>query len=119
MLRVRMLSGDDVASVPLVEVISVRALKQQLNGLHGMPNRFRQRLFSCGSPLDDSEMLSSPLDLELVLLTHADATQTQADELVTAVANGSTTEVPYAQPKLKKLGVLLVGSLLFNFWVST
>ena len=103
MLRVRMLSGEEVASVPVVEVIDVRSLKQRLTGLHGMPNRFRQRLFSCGNPLDDSATLSSPLDLELVLLTHSDATQTQANELVTAAANGSTTQASYAQPKLINL----------------
>ena len=92
MLRIRMLSGEDVVSIPVGEVIDVRAMKQRLNALHGLPNRFRQRLFLGGSPLDDSAALSSPADLELVLLTHADATQTQVDELVTAAANGSTTE---------------------------
>ncbi|CAE7942505.1 unnamed protein product [Symbiodinium sp. KB8] len=93
MLRIRMLSGEDVASIPVGEVIDVRAMKQRLNALHGLPNRFRQRLICQGSPLDDSATLSSPADLELVLLPHSDATETQVVELVTAAAKGSTTEV--------------------------
>ena len=102
MLRIRMLSGEEVVRIPLEEVADVRALKQRLNTLHGLPNRFRQRLFFRGSPLHDSATLSSPANLELVLLTHSDTTQTQVDELVTAAANGSTTEVPFARPKLRK-----------------
>ena len=103
MLRIRMLSGEDVASIPVGEVIDVRAMKQRLNALHGLPNRFRQRLICQGSPLDDSATLSSPADLELVLLPHSDATETQVDELVTAAANGSTTEASFARPKPRKL----------------
>ena len=103
MLRIRMLSGEDVASIPVGEVIDVRAMKQRLNALHGLPNRFRQRLICQGSPLDDSATLSSPADLELVLLPHSDATETQVVELVTAAAKGSTTEASFARPKPRKL----------------
>ena len=108
MLRIRMLSGEEVVSVALEAVVNVLAWKQWLNLLHGVPDRFRPTLFFCGSslddattlsspffrcsPLDDSATLSSPAGLELVLLTHSDATQTQVDELVTAATNGSTTE---------------------------
>ena len=104
MLRIRMLlSGEEVVSIAVVEVINVRALEQRLHGLHGLPNRFRQKLFSCGISLDDSAILSSPLDLELVLLTRSDAKQTRADELVTAAAKGSTAEASFSRlihPKL-------------------
>ena len=102
MLRIRMLSGEEVVSVPLGEVVNVLALKQRLNMLHGLPNRFRQRLLFRGSPLDDAATLSSPADLELVLLTHSDAAETQVEELVTAAANGSATEASSARPKLRK-----------------
>ena len=59
MLRIRMMSGEEVASMPAVELSDVRTLKQQLNWLHGLPSRFRQRLFLCGTPLDDSANLDS------------------------------------------------------------
>ena len=62
----------------------LRELKLQLHALHGFPARFRQRLFFCGDPMDDSAELDSPMDLELVLLTYSDASQTQAAELATA-----------------------------------
>ena len=74
MLRVRMLSGEVVASIPseeLEDVNDARSLKQRLHRLHGLPPRFRQRLFHCGRPLDDMDRLEldSPMDVELVLLT--------------------------------------------------
>ena len=95
MLRIRMLSGEPVASMPVEELSDVKALKQQLNHAHGLPTRFRQRLFLCGSPLDDSAPLNSPMELELVLLSYSATSQTQAEaeELATASASGSMTEV--------------------------
>ena len=50
-----LLSGEAVVKIPLEEVVDVRALKQRLNMLHGLPNRFRQRLLFRGRPLDDSK----------------------------------------------------------------
>ena len=44
MLHVRMLSGHEVASIPVEKVSSVRGVKQRLHQLHGLPPRFRQRL---------------------------------------------------------------------------
>ena len=43
MLRVHLLSGEEVASVPAEEVRTVRELKQRLHELHGLPPRFQQR----------------------------------------------------------------------------
>ena len=93
MLRIRMLSGEEVASVPVDQLSNARALKQQLNRMHALPTRFRQRLFLDGNPLDDSALLASPMELELLLLSYSMASQTYAEELVTASQNGSATEV--------------------------
>ena len=92
MLRIRLLSGADFASIPVAELADVRALKQRLNRLHGLPTRFRQRLLLRGCPLDDSAKVDSPMDLDLILLTHSDSSPAQADELATAAATGSTSQ---------------------------
>ena len=44
MLHIRMLSGEELASLPVEEVSDVRELKRLLNRRHGQPPRFRQRL---------------------------------------------------------------------------
>ena len=94
MLRIRMLSGEEVGSIPVGELTDVRELKLRLRPqLHGCPPRFRQRLFHCGNPMDDSVKLDSEMDLELVLLTYSASSETQAEELVTAAGSGSKTEV--------------------------
>ncbi|OLP87712.1 Ankyrin repeat domain-containing protein 50 [Symbiodinium microadriaticum] len=93
MLRIRMLSGEEVAAMPVEELRDVKELKQQLNRLHGLPTRFRQRLFVCGTLLDDSAPLDLLMELELVLLSYSATSQTQTEELVTASTNGSVTEV--------------------------
>ena len=93
MLCVRMLSGEQVASMPVEELSDVRALKQQLNDFHGLPTRFRQRLMLCGNPLDDSARLDSPMELQLILLSYIVASKEQEEELATASANGSTSKV--------------------------
>ena len=95
MLRIRALSGEEVASIPVEELTDVRELKLKLHRLHGFPTRFKQRLFLRGDPMDDSAELDSPMDLELVLLTFFDASQAEAAELVTAAANGSASQVPH------------------------
>ena len=48
-----MLSGAEVASIPVEELSDVRALKQTLHLFHGLPPRFRQRLVLRGDPLLD------------------------------------------------------------------
>ncbi|CAE7882527.1 unnamed protein product [Symbiodinium microadriaticum] len=91
MLRIRMMSGEEVASMPVVDLSDVKTLKQQLNWLHGLPSRFRQRLFLCGNPLDDSASLDSPVELELVLLPLS--AEAHVDKLLTASVNGSVCQV--------------------------
>ena len=92
MLRIRMLSGEEVVSVPLGEVVNVLSIEAAAEYAARPAESIQtKRLLFRGSPLDDSATLSSPADLELVLLTHSDATETQVEELVTAAANGSAT----------------------------
>ena len=92
-----MLSGEQVASIPVEELSDVQALKQQLHRLHGLPTRFRQRLFFCGNLLDESAHLDSPMELDVVLLSYCVASQTPAEELTTACAKGSITEVGFGK----------------------
>ena len=68
MLHIRSLAGEELVKVPLEEVSEVRELKRHLHRLHNLPVRFRQRLFFCGSLLDDDAKLDAPMDLDLLLL---------------------------------------------------
>ncbi|OLP77259.1 Ankyrin repeat and KH domain-containing protein mask [Symbiodinium microadriaticum] len=88
-----MLSGEEVESIPVGELSDVKELKLHLHRLHGLPTRFRQRLLRGGNPMDDSVMLDSPMDLDLVLLTYSAASQRQACQLVEYAVRGSATEV--------------------------
>ena len=67
MLRIRMVSGEEVASMAVDRLSNVRALKEQLNRFHDLPTRFRQRLLLDGNPVDDSAQLVSPMSCKLVL----------------------------------------------------
>ena len=71
MLHIRMLSGETLASMPLEEVSSVREVKRRLHQLHGLPPRFRQKLFLQGAALGDAEELDSPVDIYLDLVLQA------------------------------------------------
>ncbi|OLQ10090.1 Ankyrin repeat domain-containing protein 39 [Symbiodinium microadriaticum] len=93
MLRVTMLSGEQVASIPVMELSDVRSLKQRLHRLHNFPTRFRQRLLHEGSPLGDDAKLDSIAHLELLLLSYHPTSQSQANELVTAAMNGFVDQV--------------------------
>ena len=77
MLRITMLSGEEVASMPLPDLSDVRALKEQLHRLHGLPTRFRQRLFHCGNPVDDATPLDAAMELSLVLLSYIACSERQ------------------------------------------
>ena len=79
--------------MPLQDLSDVRAVKEQLHPLHGMPTRFRQRLFHCGNPVDDATPLDAAMELGLVLLSYHACSETKAEELATASANGSVSEV--------------------------
>ena len=93
MLHIRMISGEVVTSLAVEELDAVRDLKDRLNQRHGMPPRFRQRILFHGKSLDDTTQLDSAMDLDLVLLTFADVTQSQVDDLTAAAAEGSMDEV--------------------------
>ena len=69
MLRIRRISGEELA-ITLEEdlVPDVRALKQYLNQLHGLPPRFRQRLLLHGQCLEDTATLPPGMELELAVL---------------------------------------------------
>ena len=95
MLRVRMLSGEEVASLPVEEVSNVLELKRRLHQLHGLPPRFRQRLLLQGANLDDAHTFDSPLDLDLVLQPFSSVCQTQLDELLPAARDGSVGKAGY------------------------
>ena len=99
MLRIRLLLGLEAACIPQEELSDVKALKQDLNRLHGFPLRFRQKLFRGSSlnTLDDTAKLDCETELDLVLLTYAAASQAEADLLVTAAENGSKAEARLAQ----------------------
>ena len=94
MLQIRMMSGEEVAAMPVEEVSSVREVKRRLHKLHGLPPRFRQRLMVQGSSLklDDADKLESPMDLALVVVPFSSPSPTQAEDLVEAAGNGSTKE---------------------------
>ena len=88
------MSGQEVATIPLAEAGEVKALKQRLHRLHGIPSRFRQRLLFCGDALDDSVKQDSSMDLELVLLAYSNsrASKTQGIQLLSAAKIGSASE---------------------------
>ncbi|CAE7943916.1 mask [Symbiodinium sp. KB8] len=93
MLRLTwMTSGEEVASIGVEELSDAKALKQELSRKHGLPPRFRQRLFHRGSPVDDSAPLDSILELQLVVLPYSLAPM-EAEELATASVNGTVSEV--------------------------
>ena len=94
MLGVRMISGKELAKVALSEELTVRALKQQLHLLHGMPPRFRQRLLLKGQCLDDAAKIDRPMELELVLLSYHVAPALR-EELLSASSQGSVAEVGF------------------------
>ena len=100
MLRVRMISGEEVAHMPVEELSDARALKRQLNRSHGLPVRFRQRLFLGGNLLDDTVQLDSSMELELVLLPYSMTSRAEAKELADASANGSISKVRLCRTKL-------------------
>ena len=81
MLCVRMLSGEELAKVPLDEVSDVRSLKQHLHQLHGLPPRFRQRILLHGQRLDDATRIDSSQELEIVLLTYTAASDQDLENL--------------------------------------
>ena len=93
MLRLRMLSGEALTNIPVEEMHDVKGLKQRLAQLPGLPPRFRQRVLYRGENLKDDVTLDSPMNLEVVLLTFTDVSQSQADDLAAAAMLGSIAKV--------------------------
>ena len=91
MLRITLLSGEELASLPLTELSDVKALKQRLHQQHGLPPRFRQRLFHDGSLLDDDFQLDTAMDLQAVT-TALNATSEECPELCEAAASGRVAQ---------------------------
>jgi len=88
MLHVWKASGEELAVVKLEDFREVRDLKRHLQGLCGLP-RFRQRLVSKSlGILEDDDTLDSPMDLQLVLLDFASASQEQVDTVISAAKAG-------------------------------
>ena len=84
----------------------VAALKRRLNVVHGLPSRFMQKLYRRGEPgksLDETAQVDSPMDLELVLVPYLTASETQADELLSAAEYGSASEAClFTPPRARK-----------------
>ncbi|CAE7871385.1 unnamed protein product, partial [Symbiodinium microadriaticum] len=93
MLRITLLSGEDLTSIPCAELSDVQALKQRLHHQHGLPPRFRQRLLHEGNILDDAFELDSPMDLQVLTLPFSEASDTQRDRLYEASGSGPAAEV--------------------------
>ncbi|CAE7665293.1 ANKRD17, partial [Symbiodinium necroappetens] len=97
MLRVRMISGEEVASILLEkfreEPCDVKSLKRRLSQLKDMPPRFRQRLLLRGQTFEDTANLDSAMDLELVLMPFPDVSEAQVNDLAAAAEQGFVNEV--------------------------
>ena len=95
MLRVFKASGEGVCTLPLAELcdaigvceqpVQAVDLKRHLQGLCGQP-RFRQRLLlPDGQILSDDAVLTTPVDVQLILLPLAHSTEEQLHGLCNAV----------------------------------
>lgn len=101
MLPVHLLSGEEVAVVPLEEVVrddscTVRHLKRYLCCAYGLPPRFQQRILHDGAVLDDETCcfrLASPFSVQLILLPFVEATPEQIDNFLEAARQGESSEV--------------------------
>eukprot|EP00439_Symbiodinium_sp_Y106_P072109 s2440_g13.t1 len=81
MLRITLLSGEEVTSLALAELSDVKALKQRLHQQHGLPPRFRQRLLHEGNTLDDAVKLETEIDLQLLIVDFSEPSGDQSREL--------------------------------------
>ena len=92
MLRITLLSGEELTSLPLTELSDVKALKQRLHQEHGLPPRFRQRLLHEGKTLDDAVALDS-VGLQAVATTSSEASETERKQLAAAAEHSSDLQV--------------------------
>ena len=91
MLRITLLSGEELTRLPLAELSDVKALKQRLHQQHGLPPRFRQRLLHEGNTLDNAVKLETEMDLQAVLIDASEDQRTRP-ELCKAARDGLITE---------------------------
>ncbi|CAE7901887.1 ANKRD50 [Symbiodinium microadriaticum] len=88
MLRVTLLSGEELTSLPLAQLSDVKGLKQRLHQQHGLPPRFRQRLLHDGNPLDDAVQLDTAMDLQAVIVPFIETRAEEGPKLFEAAASG-------------------------------
>ncbi|OLQ11102.1 Ankyrin repeat domain-containing protein 50 [Symbiodinium microadriaticum] len=93
MLRITLLSGEELTSLPLTELSDVKGLKQRLHQQHGLPPRFRQRLLHEGNALDDAVKLDSAMDLQVLIVAFSEVSEQQWRELYGAAASGNVAKV--------------------------
>ena len=94
MLQISRMSGEEL-TITLEEALvpDVRALKQHLNQLHGLPPRFRQRLLVHGQCLEDTATLPPGTELELVVLAFIpNRSVYEAEEFTNAAGAGDYDE---------------------------
>ena len=92
MLRVTLLSGEELTYLPLTELSDVKALKQRLHQQHGLPPRFRQRLLHEGNTLDDCIQLDTAMDLQVLIVAFSEVSEDQQQELFSAAFDGRVAE---------------------------
>ena len=92
MLRITLLSGEELTSLPLTELSDVKGLKQRLHQQHGLPPRFRQRLLHEGNALDDAVKLDSAMDLQVLIVAFSEVSEQQWRELYGAAASGNVAK---------------------------
>ena len=91
-LRVLKVSGETVATVPLEELSTVRALKRRLEAPLGLP-RFRQRILQDGCLQKDEDRLDSAGQVQVVLLHFRPTSSSEMRELLIASVQGSADKV--------------------------
>ena len=87
MLRVWWTSGEELAALPVEQLSTVRALKQDLHKLCGVP-RFRQRLIHDDKSLSDSACLDAAIDVQLLLQPFALPSTEETRSLCLALNSG-------------------------------
>eukprot|EP00439_Symbiodinium_sp_Y106_P070348 s2440_g12.t1 len=87
MLSITLLSGEELTCLPLTELSDVKALKQRLHEQHGLPPRFRQRLFHEGNTLDDAVQLDTAMDVQILIVAFIENWEEEGPELCEAAAS--------------------------------
>ena len=91
MIRVRRVTGEELAAIPVEELSDVASLQRWLRAKHGMPVSLQQLLHD-NRKLEDHDMLGAPMELQLILATTAQDTEAK-DELYEAASAGEVEVV--------------------------